>query len=68
MTWIEALIGKWRLLWGFCPYCNSDAPVLYNCPVCHYYHGSYPPDKVLRRAWWVRYKDEMVKDSFFRAK
>lgn len=21
---------------GFCPYCNSDAPLLYKCPVCFY--------------------------------
>lgn len=28
--------GKFRLLFGFCPECNSDAPKLYECPVCCY--------------------------------
>ena len=30
------ILGKWRLLFGFCPECNSDAPKLYECPVCCY--------------------------------
>lgn len=23
-------------IWGFCPKCNSDAPDLYECPVCEW--------------------------------
>lgn len=24
------------MIWGFCPHCNSSAPLLYDCPVCNY--------------------------------
>jgi hypothetical protein len=30
------IVGKIRMQMGFCPRCNSDAPGLYECPVCQY--------------------------------
>lgn len=43
------IVGKWRLLFGFCPQCNSDAPELYACPVCNY-------NKTPKISWWAMYK------------
>jgi hypothetical protein len=35
---IKIINGWLRLnLWHVCPYCNHDAPLLYDCPVCEYY-------------------------------
>ena len=57
--WLRRLQGRWRLWWGFCPQCNSDAPELYACPVCEYYHGEYPPSAETKAAWWARFQDEL---------
>ena len=54
--------GKLRMLFGFCPYCNSSAPLLYNCPVCRYYHGYYP-SKVTKQIWWENYIKELEKHT-----
>ena len=43
-----------RLMNGRCPYCNSDAPELYDCPVCEYYTGKWPPDEQTKDLWRVR--------------
>jgi len=43
-----------RLLLGFCPKCNSDAPELYDCPVCEFYSGTYPPSKETKEKWKKR--------------
>ncbi len=59
MNWIESLIGELRLFWGFCPQCNSDAPFLYDCPVCEYYHGPFPPPKELKKEWWEKFKKKI---------
>jgi hypothetical protein len=52
-TGIERLFylagGRWRLLFGFCPQCNSDAPELYDCVVCTY-------NKTKKSDWWDNYK------------
>ena len=45
------ILGKWRLLFGFCPECNSDAPKLYDCPVCQY--NKYKNRDIL----WKRFTD-----------
>ena len=37
--------GAWRLLFGFCPMCNSDAPLLYDCYVCKF-------GKRQKNLWW----------------
>ena len=54
----KKLRGRWRLLFGFCPACNSDAPELYDCTVCQWYRTSENgmPKKSTKWAWWQRYK------------
>lgn len=42
------LRGYYRLLWGWCPRCNSDAPAVDNCPVC-VGHDKWD--------WWARFAD-----------
>ena len=54
------LDGKERLLFGFCPSCNSDAPKIDHCTVCKGYRSSeashsFPPPKAVRAAWWSRF-------------
>jgi hypothetical protein len=44
--------GRIQLAFGFCPWCNSSAPELYDCPVCHYYSGKFPPSKQVKKLWW----------------
>jgi len=57
---MSILVGKIRLLHGFCPMCNSDAPELYDCPVCNYYSSAggdkWPPSKSTKSNWWNKYK------------
>lgn len=52
--------GKWRLMLGMCPMCNSDAPEIDSCPVCNSYHSSrgdkFPPEKSTKEKWWREYK------------
>lgn len=31
---LRCLRGHWRLMFGFCPSCNSDAPKVDTCWVC----------------------------------
>jgi len=44
---LSLIKGRLRLMNGFCPMCNSDAPELYDCPVCDGYQSArgdkYPP-------------------------
>lgn len=47
----KILTGRFRLLFGFCPNCNSDAPELYDCPVCE--HNRF----YLKNYWWKRFKE-----------
>lgn len=54
------LMGRYRLFFGFCPKCNSDAPELDTCKICSaYMWGGFGPfpDKILRKKWWNRYKN-----------
>lgn len=38
MKYFRLLNGWIRLyIWGLCPHCNHDAPLLYDCPICNYY-------------------------------
>jgi hypothetical protein len=50
--------ASWRLMWGFCPKCNSDAPEIYDCTVCksygHVMKGLFP-EKVVKERWRTRY-------------
>ena len=36
------VLGKFRIVLGECPRCNSDAPNLYDCPVCQF--GKVPKE------------------------
>ena len=57
---IKRFIGKWRLWWSFCPQCNSDAPELYDCPVCKFYTGVYPIAEKTRSEWWERFNENLT--------
>ena len=56
------LQGYIRISFGFCPYCNSDAPLLYDCPVCCYDIGYPFVGKVKCKVYWDRFKRRLVKD------
>ncbi len=58
--------GRWRLWWNLCPECNSDAPYLYDCPVCEYYHGQWPPSDKTKQEWWRRFESELYVPSGYR--
>ncbi|MCK4782159.1 MAG: hypothetical protein KAV87_00300 [Desulfobacteraceae bacterium] len=57
-------LGRWALLHGFCPRCNSDAPEVYECAVCKMAHENgqnrlvknhremYPPNRATKAYWW----------------
>ncbi len=51
---MKYLLGKWRLWWGFCPACNSDAPELDTCKICKS-SRDFPPSELLKRNWWLRF-------------
>ena len=47
--------GSWRIKLGFCPLCNSDAPEVYDCPLCDGYQQAsgdkFPPAKYTKSLW-----------------
>lgn len=43
------LRGRFRMLFGFCPNCNSDTPELYMCEVCNY-------NQEPKHNWWKFFK------------
>lgn len=47
IDWLIYWRGCWRIYWGFCPVCNSDAPLLDNCKFCGSFRGWR--DKTARR-------------------
>jgi hypothetical protein len=51
------LNGRWRLLFGFCPKCNSDAPEIYDCMICDWYRTSEKgmPSNGVKRQWWNKF-------------
>ncbi len=52
----KLFIGRWRILWGNCPACNSDAPKIYDCNICDFkknYNGRTKSDD--RQYWWNRF-------------
>ena len=53
---IFIVIGRFRLLFGFCPLCDSSAPKLYDCPVCEY---NYAP----KMYWWDRFRSYLRGDG-----
>lgn len=51
MNWLRKLRARWRLAWGLCPACNSDAPTIDACPVCLSYRTPFPPCAARKRLW-----------------
>ena len=63
-TRVSRLIGRFRMLFGFCPRCSSDAPAVDSCSVCKqvYEDGAkttapnrrqcYPPNLATKALWW----------------
>ena len=60
---LHRAIGRYRLMWGFCPRCNSDAPAVYSCSVCKqvYEPGAMttvknqrqcPLNQATKALWW----------------
>ena len=59
---LHRILGRWRLLFGSCPRCNSDAPEVYHCAVCKQVHVDgqsltvknqrYLPNRATKALWW----------------
>ena len=49
--------GRIRLLFGFCPKCNSDAPRIDHCWVCCGWRWAYDgkPTRNVKEMWWKRF-------------
>lgn len=66
--------GRWALMHGFCPRCNSDAPEVYTCSVCKMSHvdgqnrpekttrGMYPPNRATKALWWYTWMHPGLKN------
>jgi hypothetical protein len=60
--WLKLVRGWIRFRFGFCPACNSDAPGLYDCPVCggwRTWGDGYVEQRIDRRLWWNRFKTRL---------
>ena len=56
IDYLVYLRGRWRIYFGSCPMCNSDAPEIDACEFCESFHGWR--DKSARRALlseWLAY-------------
>ena len=51
---VRLAVGWERLIFGFCPECNSDAPAKYSCRICT--PCAYPPSAFTKHLWWTRFK------------
>jgi hypothetical protein len=51
------LRGLYRVFFRFCPKCNSSAPAMDSCSVCH--GDRRVPSNIQRREWWERYTREL---------
>jgi hypothetical protein len=49
-------VGLWRIWWGWCPVCNSDAPNIDKCQWCAGQRGWKP--KMIRKQWAMRWRHE----------
>lgn len=59
-TKLQRAVGAMRMLFGFCPECNSDAPELGTCKVCEGYHATsigytFPPIPETKDRWKRRF-------------
>lgn len=52
-TIARRLLWAWRIWWGLCPICNSDAPEMDTCECCRGWRG-YPLTDA-QRCSWVEY-------------
>ncbi len=52
---IRRLVGWYRLLWGYCPACNSDAPAIDSCYVCRGITGEGVPAIKDKPLAWERF-------------
>ena len=67
---VRYLVGRYRLWWGWCPACNSDAPAKDVCGVCRqglmfrdangqsddgYTLAPWLPSSELKSVWWDRF-------------
>ena len=50
MRWLRKMRGRYRMWWGWCPSCNSDAPALDHCRVCGGYLSGWD-----KQEWWPRF-------------
>lgn len=53
ISWIIRIRGSWRIYWGSCPICNSDAPEMDVCQFCGSFYGWR--DKMARRMLLIRW-------------
>lgn len=55
---LRYLIGRYRMIWGWCPRCNSDAPAVDTCPVCRFdgHWRDRTSEAVWRRFAYRRYQ------------
>ena len=65
--WLSVILGRWRLLFGNCPRCNSDAPAVYSCTICDQvidedsgqlcqnYRQQFPPTPATKALWWSKW-------------
>ena len=55
---LKYLNSRKRILFGMCPLCNSDAPKLYDCPMCDGRHSArgdkFPPPQSVKDGWLKR--------------
>ena len=62
------LRSRWRVLFGFCPMCNSDAPAVDSCSLCDSHHRATDgePSGDLKQKWLADH-DEVL-DSMARTR
>lgn len=55
---LSYLNSRKRILLSMCPLCNSDAPKLYDCPMCDGRHAArgdkWPPPQSIKDGWLRR--------------
>jgi len=48
--------SSFRVYFGLCPKCNSDAPEKDNCKICNNFYGR--PNKQQKKDWLKNYLDK----------
>jgi hypothetical protein len=59
MKTLLILRGRFRLFFGFCPQCNSDAPEKDNCKICDNFYGCARKEQ--KTKWWAKYTGALAK-------